>query len=509
MKKNICLSITVFAALFASAMPTKQELSKVRAVVQELMAPVMNGYQAKTKTAVEVADAAFEFAKMAKTEAEKLVFLRGAINYYIIGGDYTKATITLEELKNNIKDLPPTEIVSILKRANSQDVLKKSPRLESYFRLAQAQVQAEKDIKIIAERLKTVSIEALRRQYAEAFAVCKNWSVALTEFRKCGGEIAKVAKADLAGNANPLEIGGFWWNYKSNYGGGDIVFRDRAADYYRKAISEGKVNGLNKTLVEQRLANHILPYEDNSIAMNVGAKESPNNLSRAASSSAAKKLPRAAGVKKSSGLIHRWSFTDSLVDSVGGVAPMKSDNAKLENGSVALQSGSPLILASAVVPRAPFTVQVWGAATDKGLGSEGDFIFKLAPSSDNMNDSVYWTWRGKTKWVSHVSAFGNGKNVGHGKFFVDGKKHLYTVTAEKDDGDMTFKFYQDDTIFGELKAPKSKSWKKPPVLILGGFASPIYDEVRVYSHALIHAEIITSVNEGVDKVPEIGNGKRK
>jgi hypothetical protein len=70
---------------------------------------------------------------------------------------------------------------------------------------------------------------------------------------------------------------------------------------------------------------------------------------------------------------------------------------------------------------------------------------------------------------------------------------------------MTLKFYRDDTIFGELKVPKS--WKKPPQLILGGFVSPTYDEVRVYSRALTHAEIITSLNEGADKVPELGKGK--
>jgi hypothetical protein len=48
-----------------------------------------------------------------------------------------------------------------------------------------------------------------------------------------------------------------------------------------------------------------------------------------------------------------------------------------------------------------------------------------------------------------------------------------------------------------LKAPKA--WKKPPMLILGGFVTPTYDEVRVYSRALSHAEIITSFNEGMDK----------
>lgn len=88
---------------------------------------------------------------------------------------------------------------------------------------------------------------------------------------------------------------------------------------------------------------------------------------------------------------------------------------------------------------------------------------------------------------------------------VDGQKHLYTVAAEKSGGGMLLRFYQDDTLFGEMKT--SKSWKKPLMLILGGFVTPTYDEVRVYSRALPHAEIITSLNDGPEKLPEFGKGK--
>ena len=486
----------VSAVLLASAMPTKQELSKARAVVQELMAPVMTDYRAKTKTAVEVADASVEFAKMTKDEAAQLMFLRGAVNYYIIGEDYKKAADTLELLKTNIKNLPPTEIIAVLKRAYSQGVLQKSPRLESVFQLAQAQMQAEDDIKKIRESLQTVSSAVLYRQYAEVLAVCGKWNAALSEFGKCGGEIAKIANADLSGRGDPLALGDFWWSYKSNRNGGEIVFRERAADFYRKAIDAGKVDGLKKTLVEQRLASLVLPDVDNSVVENVDVK-------KVKSDRASKVKTRAVAVKNSSGLLHRWSFMDGLNDSVGNVLPIKSSNAKVENGCVALQSGSPLIFAAGTVPRAPFTVQVWASATDKGLGSEGDYIFKIAPSFDNKDDAVYWTWtRYGKKWVSGIGAFESTKKVGHGKMLLDGKRHLYTLTAEKAGGGMTLKFYQDDTIFGELKA--SKSWKKSPQLILGGFVSPTYDEVRVYSRALTHAEIITTLNDGIDKVPEFG-----
>ena len=409
----------------------------------------------------------------------------------------------MEVLKKNIKDLPPTEIIAVLKRAYSQGILQKSPRLESVFQLAQAQMQAENDIKKIRENLKTVSSGVLYRQYAEALAVCENWNAALTEFAKCDGEVSKIAKVDFSGKGNPLTVGDFWWSYESNYKGGEIVFHNRAAEYYRKAIADGKVDGLKKTLIEQRLASLALPDEDNAVTANTATKGSMNDQDSASTVGAVKVRTQVVVAKNSSGLLHRWSFTDGLNDSVGNVLPIKSSNAKVENGCVALQSGSPIEYPEGTIPRASFTVQVWASATDKGLGSEGDYIFKIAPSFDNKDDAVYWTWtRYGKKWVSVIGAFESTKKVGHGKMLVNGQKHLYTLTAEKVGGGMTLKFYRDDTIFGELKAPKS--WKKPPQLILGGLVSPTYDEVRVYSRALTHAEIITSVNEGVDKVPEFG-----
>ena len=96
-------------------------------------------------------------------QAVKLIFLRGAINYYIIGEDYKKASDTLELLKTNIKNLPPTEIIAVLKRAYSQGVLQKSPRLESSFQFAQAQMQAEDDIKKIKAHQKVFQTHSIAK----------------------------------------------------------------------------------------------------------------------------------------------------------------------------------------------------------------------------------------------------------------------------------------------------------------------------------------------------------
>ncbi|MBQ3290715.1 MAG: hypothetical protein IJH50_15035, partial [Kiritimatiellae bacterium] len=153
-----------------------------------------------------------------------------------------------------------------------------------------------------------------------------------------------------------------------------------------------------------------------------------------------------------SGLVHRWSFTDGFADSVGNVAPLKSDNATVEDGHVALQSGSPLEFPAGPVPLVPFTIQVWASATEKGLGAGDDYIFKLTPSAEGKNDSVFWRWTATKKWFSRFGAFGKEQNCyAENGYLLTGKPSLYTLTAEKDGKGMLLKFYRDDTVYGTMK----------------------------------------------------------
>ena len=510
------LEIAAFASLVTGAVlayPTKQEIADARPLVAELMSPAMAEYKDKAKSASDVAQTSIQFAESAESEAMKYLFLRGAVGYYIKDGNFGKAADTVELLKSKVKGVPPTDVADIISGALGRENARKAPRLQSQLLLAQAQVKAAKDARRLAVQLRQVSTDSTRRQYAEALALGGDWKKALREFAKVSGDVGKLTKGEADGTASAAELGDFWWGYKTGYAGGEPVFRERAANYYRKAIDGGKIDGLKRTLVEQRLATLILPDVNDAAVGSCVPRDRPDSAAgRGRSPSTPFPAPTAgkSGASRTSspsgGLVHRWSFTDGFADSVGGTAPSKYGNAKAENGAVALKSGSPLEFPAGTVPLAPFTVQVWASATDKGMGAEGNTIFKIASSSDKDDDSVSWTWTiGGKKWVSRVVAFGDGKSVGHGKLLVDGKQHLYTLTAEKSGGGMTLVFYQDDTVFGELKS--SKAWKKPPMLILGGFVTPTYDEVRVYSRALTHAEIITSANEGPEKLPELGKGK--
>ena len=495
-------AFAVFATGVVCAMPTKQEIAETRPLVAELMAPALADYKAKTKSAAEVAAVSIGFAESAKSEAAHYLLLRGAVSFYVRGGEYGKAADTVEKLKSNVKDVPPAEIVDVISSALGRENSRKSPRLYSQLQLAQAQVKASKDVKRLAISLKQVSYDQERRQYAEALALCGDWNASLAEFAKVSGNIGKTVKAEIDGSAKAADLGDFWWAYEASYVGGAPIFRERALNYYRKAMEEGNLDGLKKTLIEQRLNAQPLPDVDDSVTDNSIAKNAT-----ARGRAGAPRTPQIGRTSQSkptvSGLIHRWSFADGLADSVGNVAPSKSDNAKVDDGHATLQSGSPIEFPAGTVPLAPFTIQVWASATEKGLGTGDDFIFKLAPSAEGKNDSVFWRWTATKKWFSRFGAFGNEKNCyAEGGYLLTGKPNLYTLTAEKDGKGMLLKFYRDDTVYGTMKT--EFALKKPPALILGGFVTPTYDEVRIYSRALSHPEIINSTNLGPDTLPEAG-----
>ena len=506
MKKLKFAAIATFAFCCAYAMPTTQEIATTSPLVSELMAPVMAEYKAKTKTATEVANTAIGFAGSAKSEAACYLFLRGAVSFYVKGGEFGKAADAVDALKEKVPGIPPADIANIISSALDRENARKAPRLRSQLQLAQAQVRAAKDVNRLSAQLKRVSTDDTRRQYAEAIALSGDWKTALAEFAKVSGTVGKSAKSEAAGSSSDMENGDFWWGYEPSYTGTERIFRDRAAGYYRKAIADGKVDGLKKTLIDQRLASLTHPdTDDTPVGSRVPRDREESTAGRAVSakppSSVGSRAPRDRNAKNPQGLIHRWSFTDGFADSVGNVKPSKFDNATVENGAVALRSGSPLEFPAGTVPLAPFTIQVWASATEKGLGADDDFIFKVAPSPDDKDKSVFWRWTANKKWFSSIWSFGKKQNCYvEDAYLLTGKPHLYTLTAEKNGKGMSLKFYRDDTVFGTLKT--ESAFKKTSMLILGGFIAPTYDEVRIYSRALSHPEIINAVNLGPDKLPE-------
>ena len=99
------------------AMPTAEETRQAEPVVKKLLAPEREVLKAGRKTRSEVAVAALKRAADAKTEAEKLLLMKGAFALYVQDGNLEKAAETMNVLKKTIPDLPQESVKNMIETA--------------------------------------------------------------------------------------------------------------------------------------------------------------------------------------------------------------------------------------------------------------------------------------------------------------------------------------------------------------------------------------------------------
>ena len=108
-----------------AAMPTEEETRRVEPVVRRIMASDLAAVKAGRKTRSEVAVAAMKRAGEAKTEAEKLLLMKGAFTLYLQDGNLEKAAETMNAIKAEIPDVPPQSVTNMIEAA-----LKGAPKQE-------------------------------------------------------------------------------------------------------------------------------------------------------------------------------------------------------------------------------------------------------------------------------------------------------------------------------------------------------------------------------------------
>lgn len=245
----------------AFSMPTKVELAEARPLVIELLSPLKGavndaGAEDKSDAAVKIGDAAVEFAKSANTEAVRFLLLKGAVGYYARGESYDKAADALANLQGAVKDVPAEVIAEISGKAVGKVPEENAFRLYAIYRKASVQVSAEREVKTLAAKLKKIKTDSDQRRYAEMLAVLGNWKSAYAEFANVSNaKLKSVVRAEVAGKIKNAVAGEFWWSYEPVFKDADIIFKEHAAVYYRKALDGGEIDGLKKTIVEQRLAS--------------------------------------------------------------------------------------------------------------------------------------------------------------------------------------------------------------------------------------------------------------
>lgn len=258
--KRLVMALMTVCSVTVFAMPTRTELSKAQPLVVELMAPATEAFKnasAKDKAAaaVKVGDVSSEFAKSAETEAAKFLLLKGAVSFYARGEAYDKAADAVVELQRSVKDVTPSLIADITGGAAGKISEAKAPRLYEMFRRAKLQVRATEEAKTLASKLRKMKSDALQRRYAEALAISGDWKSAYREFLKLSdGAMKNVVEAEANGKAKNAETGGFWWEYKPAMEDAEDIFKEHAAEFYRKALAAGEITGLKKNIVEQRIS---------------------------------------------------------------------------------------------------------------------------------------------------------------------------------------------------------------------------------------------------------------
>jgi len=250
------LAVATVAVSIAAAMPSKSEFAKAQPIVNELMNPFISGYKAKKNTAAEVGAKAVEYAREAETEAAKFLLLKGAITYYSRAEEYDKAADAVDELGRAVKDIPPDTMLDIISRATSRISEANAPRLHAQYRLASTRAQAGKEVaKMKALVAKRPADDTIRRRYAEALAALGNWSVALDEFAKVKGKTGEIAAAEKSGKGISGDIASFWWDYEPEEQYASEAIKRHSVEFYKKALADGSISGLKKTLAEKRVAS--------------------------------------------------------------------------------------------------------------------------------------------------------------------------------------------------------------------------------------------------------------
>ena len=106
MKSVLMMLAGVALAVGADAMPTEDEIAKVKPVVQALTASDYAAMKEGKKTRSQVAETLVGYVNDAESEAAKLLLLREAFNLYLVSAEFEKAFDAFSALNENVKDVP-------------------------------------------------------------------------------------------------------------------------------------------------------------------------------------------------------------------------------------------------------------------------------------------------------------------------------------------------------------------------------------------------------------------
>ena len=261
MKRLMTGTITAVAAAFSlsAAVPSAEELRGAQAKVLEAMKEVRAEFENGEKEAEDVANYAISLVDVAETSAQKYLLYKGAMMFFVRAKKYDRASETARMMANAMGGASDEEMVAFLEPAMRKN-RREARELADLYRKHEERVALAKEAENLKRELQVQpAVTQWRRQLGEVYALLGDWKCALKEFAALSGTPAKIAKAELeAGNdlgkVKALKHADFWWKYPNrNPLGKKTQFRQRAAEFYRIALSDSSLSDMQYKNISRKL----------------------------------------------------------------------------------------------------------------------------------------------------------------------------------------------------------------------------------------------------------------
>lgn len=282
--KLVVLLVAAGMSMTLCAMPTAEELEKVRPLVQGLMKPDVDAMKLGKKSRSDVATSAMDLYVKADSPAAKMLLARNAFTLFAKAGEYESAEVALDALLKAVPDYPASDFAELLEKALHQLPTRAAPNLRARLAAVKDKAQASSQLKKLLSIYDTLAEGPKRKacaaRIAAAYVALDDWPNALKYFADSDSPAASAASTELnpkdAGRANEAAADA-WWAVELPKKDAKLsaAFRAHAAALYEKALPT--LSGLSKVQAERRIqeANEATTEESEPRTASYGSKKNP------------------------------------------------------------------------------------------------------------------------------------------------------------------------------------------------------------------------------------------